>query len=1526
MPRFMNAVAALALSISAGAQTLGRAGSAAVIVPPPRIRMKPEGKHIIQDVSLSNAMGSYTLRYDVVEIPGDPGRVTWVTWAPKSGYAGLGIAAPSMACWYNQGFFAWTLDDLNIQSYQAKFRIVREGGQDAMVEYVWDTPKGVVTARFAVTSNSDKLLFFGSYEPKGEVQTCKLRLMAYPATFQKPHARSVTTATRTLTSGSAELDLTKERWILLEDTAEGRMGDGSAGLLLGDPNAFAKVTAGAIGGYGEYIDIELKPGQRRFCLALYEFPGLPDPLETRAYFQRSGNAESAKLAAMLELDTDEILPPMPVDAQRAARMREEDVKRLKRPAEAWGPSPTPLDFPWADKLRGGPVRVALLAPRWAAYETGELARRLDMDVTHQYFDTSRAIASTSAWSLAGFTGIGSLGVALASREAARVCADTTRDVILITNLSGTAVPTTVRQVVLEQVRSGKGLMLTGGSAALKGWPPELTADPDPELVRNALRAVPWAQLPGLRPDEPGRLGDGPPLLGYRYGAGRVVVLKANISRYSALVPRSEADEGLEGATDRILAMNAAALLAAAGRAFPRTELQAPETPITAAKPSVLRLRTAGARPASVLLRIQDEVDNVVLLKTAKLGPNGRLKLPGLPGTHKYFADVLLRGADGECIGFASTALSVAATLQLNSLALSPSRRVHPDAVPIVDLIDGGKLTCRTRVRARPPGVALTLRCTVSDSFGRVLATGSAAVPASGRTQVDLRLQRPVTVCHQVDSTVYAGSRALVTRRDRFTIPVPYPFDDFTALTWSFPGAETVTRYVQRACYELGTDMMDLCHMSRYGDTLAAREYAVASRSGLRLIPYVTRLNHVAHDDNTLAPGLFDPEWLAKTSETVRVASRQAAPYGPVAYTLGDENYLSRGKHEACGAPETMVAYRAWLKSRYGTIAKLNAVWDTKHARFAQITAPMWIGEAAKQTISFAAWFDHRDFMDTAFTELHEKLAAVIRQSDPSAKVGWDGLLDYHHLAGYDFHKLTRNLELNQVYSSYRLQGELVRSFARPGAFTGEWANSVADKEDGYSAIGWHNLFRGHNSVWWWMSWGCGNTPFNPDGTVSKLGQWFFAGTAELRGGIGKLLLHGKRDNSGIAILYSQADMYAAELSDKVAPKAAFAGEDAWLNDLRGLSVALEDLGYQYRFLAGAELESDPQCLAGSKALFLPLATCLSDTQAAAIRAFVKRGGVLIADGRVGMLTENGIVRAERSLTDVFGVSAPSGLQALSEPSTPTTLKIGDTRIRANLLEPGLTLAGGVAAPFAEDKPVWISNGFGKGRGVLLNLPFSAINPDRVKAGVTRPLLIRLGALLADSGLEPHSRIKTDSGSPRCIEQTVFRDGTAAYLGFQQDMLVRALPPQALHVTLPEPAYVYDVRARRLMSEKRINTWDVEVSRGRPALFALLPYRVTAVRATVPARVRTGSTLTAPISVTVGEGKPGFHVVRADVFAPGSTTAHRQYSQNVACPNGTGEVTIPFALNDPGGKWTIELRDVASGTIARGAVELGPAPK
>ena len=60
--------------------------------------------------------------------------------------------------------------------------------------------------------------------------------------------------------------------------------------------------------------------------------------------------------------------------------------------------------------------------------------------------------------------------------------------------------------------------------------------------------------------------------------------------------------------------------------------------------------------------------------------------------------------------------------------------------------------------------------------------------ASGKAQAQLKLPA-VTVYHQIDGTLLAGERALAVRRERFTVPIPYPYDDFTFLLWSYPGGD-----------------------------------------------------------------------------------------------------------------------------------------------------------------------------------------------------------------------------------------------------------------------------------------------------------------------------------------------------------------------------------------------------------------------------------------------------------------------------------------------------------------------------------------------------------------------------------------------------------------------------------------------------------------------------------------------------------------------------------------------------------------
>ena len=1495
----------------------GLAGSACVTVHPAEYRTRPEGRQVVQDVSLSSAVATYTLRYEIVEKEDTPDRVGFSKWAPTLGYTPLGIASPSAACWYNQGFFVWTLDDRNIQDYRAPFRVLRSSAPDAMVEYTWDTPKAVVSARFALAPGSDKLLFFGRYEPKEPVKTCTLRLMAYPATFAKPHVRTMTTAVRTLAGGTARLDPGQERWLLLEDMAEGRTADGSAGLLLGDVSAFSQVEVSGIGGYATYVDIQLAPGRRDFALALYEFPALPDPLQTRRYFQQSADVECAAVAAMNGTDLASPLGPLPVPPDRRQAVQTRDRDALARPAEKWSSQPDSPDFPWARSVPGQPVRIALLCPRWAAYETTELASRMECTVQNQYFDQPDSISTERSWPYARATGIGTLGPWLATKEALRICTEPQTEVFVVSGIAATKMPEPIKVAILEAVQAGKGLFLAGNAKVLRGWPKALTANPHDDLIAPLLESMPWEEIPGLKRGDFGRITEGSPWRAYRYGKGRVVVFEANLGRYSALVPMTDVAEGLEGATDRILALQAQAIRLAAGRlrSLPMRCTVA-ERPVLPGEPFDLVFEGVPSASSRLNVRIQDGADRILFRESLPVPADGRLPLPGLPAGPGYHVDMVAVSDQGETLAMAGTVATVEAVGRIDSVRLAPATIAHESAPPRVELPGGGRMLGRARISGlQTVGV---LSWTVHDCLGRRVAEGDLRDVRNGVSELTIDLPRPMAIAHYLDVWLGHDGRNAYVLRKHFTVTRSYPYDDFTVLLWSYARGETVTRRVQRACYDLGTDMMDLCHIGSYSDVGAAREYAVASRSGLWILPYVTRLAFDSREDHTLKPGLFETAWFESRRESMAPACRQAAPYSPPAYTLGDENYMSRGKHEFGAAPETMAAYRTFLRERYGTIDRLNAVWQTDHPRFAAIGRPVWLEEAAALQDSYASWFDHRDFLDTGFARAHETLADMVREQDPRARVGWDGFLRYHWQAGYDFDKLTRNLELNQAYSSHPLQGELIRSLAGAEALTGEWGNQVADNEAGFSAIGWHNLFRGHNSVWWWTSWGCDYIPFNPDGSVSHMGEWFFRSMEEIKSGPGKLLVHASRDPGSIAILYNQADIFAAKLVSQFNKGAAFAGDGKWIKNHEGLRQAIEDLGHQCTYVAAGRLAEDPTVLRPYQVLVLPFATCLSERLVKTIRTFVEAGGSVVADGRTGLLSGNGVVQARRSLGELFGVTFPEGDVAFRAASGTGVIGTDHGDVPTSVLEPGVQLTTGQAQFPIGETPALIASKLGKGRAFFLNVPFSAFSAGRARSAGS-PLQPMLGDVLSQAGCRPYCELRGEKGAPRCIEQTLFVEGNTRYLCLQQDIMLPGLADQDAEVVLPEPALVYDVRAGQPVGAGPVSSWPVRLSRGQPLLYALLPYRVTELSPVLAPTAALGGRVDLRVRVIPVAGEAGFHVVHVAVYAPGSERKHREYSQSIECPAGEGTADFPLALSDSPGKWRLVFRDVASGTTVEKTV-------
>ena len=63
------------------------------------------------------------------------------------------------------------------------------------------------------------------------------------------------------------------------------------------------------------------------------------------------------------------------------------------------------------------------------------------------------------------------------------------------------------------------------------------------------------------------------------------------------------------------------------------------------------------------------------------------------------------------------------------------------------------------------------------------------------------------------------------------------------------------------------------------------------------------------------------------------------------------------------------------------------------------------------------------------------------------------------------------------------------------------------------------------------------------------------------------------------------------------------------------------------------------------------------------------------------------------------------------------------------------------------------------------------------------------------------------------------------------------------------------------------------------------------------------------------GEAGFHVVHVEVCGPDGVP-RECYAANVALAEGRGQHTVPLALNDPHGVWTLTAVDVATGVTGK----------
>jgi len=460
----------------------------------------------------------------------------------------------------------------------------------------------------------------------------------------------------------------------------------------------------------------------------------------------------------------------------------------------------------------------------------------------------------------------------------------------------------------------------------------------------------------------------------------------------------------------------------------------------------------------------------------------------------------------------------------------------------------------------------------------------------------------------------------------------------------------------------------------------------------------------------------------------------------VGYSFDDE--ISTGSFcspiETDGSPASVAAYRKYLEQLYPAIEKLNAQYGTSFRSFDEVSPQSYEAfrnQLAPETlgrVNLSAWCDWRSFMDTQFADTLKELTRYANSLDPATPAGFVGGQSPNAFGGYDYRKLCGAVQWMEAYDIGG-SNEILRSFwtqKRPHVQT--YFSSKNPKLDSWFL--WYYLCHGNRGVIGW-----------PDG-------WFNNGKAadyiaacadtykEVQGPVSRKIIDAEFVHDPVAIYYSHPSIQVTWALDVVSHRGTWPNRMSSMDNSISTSnltrvawlKSLEDVGVQAKFIHQDQLLGGVLQKEGYKVLLLNRVLCLSDAEAAAIRAFSAKGGTVIADHLCGVFDEHGKAREKGALDDVFGVTHDLAKGILGG----KTLTEVDGERGGSLSEKTWVIEG---AATHWDLPVFERGLSGavlrNGKNVYLNLSPVGYLLQRAKHG-GRAWTDGLASLLRDAGVTP----------------------------------------------------------------------------------------------------------------------------------------------------------------------------------------------
>ncbi len=549
--------------------------------------------------------------------------------------------------------------------------------------------------------------------------------------------------------------------------------------------------------------------------------------------------------------------------------------------------------------------------------------------------------------------------------------------------------------------------------------------------------------------------------------------------------------------------------------------------------------------------------------------------------------------------------------------------VAPGAEPRVELAavegpdeaqPGATIIATVRGRTIAPG-AVSLRCSLVDAFGRVISQDQATVTDEGAWErgLSLYVREPLSVYHRIVAEVSdPGENVPVIDRvacDLFVPSVSAGHLDEFALGVGYAA-------MRIRCPEyLEAQIIDFFRAQGIRAS-TVNEYMV--RRGMPAFGGVVSAGlRYSGTSHTRTRCFSDSAEVAAMAGRVVKNIEPKRKWGFFGYNMDDESHLhQQATVEVCDCEHCIRAFREWTRREYETIARVNAEWSTAYTGFDEITVPL-LAEMEGES-NPARWVDFRLLMERVWADAYAQSHQAVRESYPEVRLSFTNPYKYNSLSGTDFSLWVPHEDL------------LLRYFHRNVVDRNKsWTDAPMVSWFGYDStaaecgrfVWWFALNGGVIPIWWdpvepWAySAKEGFTPWYMLGPLWQPTERSIAITAaarDLERGIGKVLRTARPAQAEAVIVHSQPSMHAlyAEAGLRVG-RLTEEGYNRYRASDDACAEAVKRHGIAYRYALPDQLGTAQ--LAGVKLLVLPACVALSDTAAADIRAFIDRGGKVIAD-------------------------------------------------------------------------------------------------------------------------------------------------------------------------------------------------------------------------------------------------------------------------------------------------------------------------